>query len=259
MKITFLKKQGDASLHIAFFWRIEIRTKSPVAITDHFIPELFFDYFFIKEGKISYIDEMQGTKSTLPSQVLKTIHTRPLTLVFSTPLVLYGARLSLRFAESFVEELKANCFLRQTWLEEAKDNLDAFKSQVEDYLESHRIKKSPYPMFSAGLEESAWLVNFSARHKRRLYKTMFGLSRKQLQSIRSVHAFLDQTCDFAAETPRIIRHVNPDVFYDQPHLNHSFKKMTGFSPVEYFQANSILQDHLMSASYNEFSAQEGTL
>jgi hypothetical protein len=27
--------------------------------------------------------------------------------------------------------------------------------------------------------------------------------------------------------------------------------MTGLSPVEYFEANSILQDHLMAASYNE--------
>jgi AraC-like DNA-binding protein len=41
------------------------------------------------------------------------------------------------------------------------------------------------------------------------------------------------------------------VFYDQPHLNHAFKKMTGLSPVEYFEHNSILQDNLMSASYNE--------
>jgi hypothetical protein len=45
--------------------------------------------------------------------------------------------------------------------------------------------------------------------------------------------------------------VTPDVFYDQPHLNHSFKKMTGLAPVEYFQNSSILQDNLMSASYNE--------
>jgi hypothetical protein len=35
--------------------------------------------------------------------------------------------------------------------------------------------------------------------------------------------------------------------------------MTGFSPVEYFQANLMLQDNLMSASYNEFSAEEGKL
>jgi methylphosphotriester-DNA--protein-cysteine methyltransferase len=53
--------------------------------------------------------------------------------------------------------------------------------------------------------------------------------------------------------------VNAEVFYDQPHLNHTFKKLTGFSPVEYFQANSILQDNLMSASYNEISAEEGKL
>jgi len=53
------------------------------------------------------------------------------------------------------------------------------------------------------------------------------------------------------QNPRIIEHVTPEVFYDQPHLNHAFKKMTGLSPVEYFEVNSILQDNLMSASYNE--------
>jgi methylphosphotriester-DNA--protein-cysteine methyltransferase len=66
-----------------------------------------------------------------------------------------------------------------------------------------------------------------------------------------VHLFLEQTCDFTSQNPRIIQHVNAEVFYDQPHLNHAFKKMTGLSPLEYFETNSILQDNLMAASYNE--------
>ncbi|HSL45065.1 MAG TPA: hypothetical protein VK897_16655 [Anaerolineales bacterium] len=259
MNIAFQKRPGNSSLDVAFFWKMEIHTKSPATITDHFIPELFFDYFFIKEGKIKYVDEARGTRSTLPRQMLKTIHTGPLAFVLSTPLVLYGARLSLRFAESFWGEIPANCFLRQAWAGKGAEDLEEFQSQVVEYLQSHRVKKSPYQMFSSDLQESAWLVNFSARHKRRLYKTTFGLSKKEMQNIRNLHSFLDQACDFASENPRIIQHVNPDVFYDQPHLNHTFRKMTGFSPVEYFQANSILQDHLMSASYNEISTNTGTL
>ena len=74
-----------------------------------------------------------------------------------------------------------------------------------------------------------------------------------MQNIRNIHLFLGQTCDFTSQNPRIIQHVNPEVYYDQPHLNRAFKKLTSFSPVEYFQANSILQDNLMSASYNEVS------
>ena len=74
-----------------------------------------------------------------------------------------------------------------------------------------------------------------------------------MQNIQNIQSFLEQTCDFGSQNPRIIRHVDPDVFYDQPHLNHTFKKMTGVAPVEYFETNSILQDNLMSASYNEFS------
>lgn len=189
----------------------------------------------------------------LPRQSLKTIHTHPLTFRFSTPLVLYGARFSLKFAESFWEEMKANCFLKQAWVKNDTKDLEDFQTQLMNSLKKQQTPQLPYPMFSRDLEESNWLVHFSPRHKRRLYKDTFGLSRKEIQNIQNVHSFLEQSCDFAAQNPRIIRHVNPDVFYDQPHLNHTFKKMTGFSPVEYFETNSILQDNLMSASYNEFS------
>jgi len=253
MNISFQKKSGAKSLHIDYFWKLTIDTKSPTLVTDHFIPELFFDYLFIKKGKVKCVDEVQGTKIVLPQQSLKTIHSHPLKFVFSTPLVLYGARLSLAFGESFWGEINANRFLKQAWVEKDADDLDAFKAQVESRLKSHQQKKSPYPMFESVLDESDWLVNFSPRHKRRLYQSMFGLSRKELQNIRNVHTFLEQNCDFGSQNPRIIQHVNPEVFYDQPHLNHAFKKMTGFSPLEYFEANSILQDNLMSASYNEVS------
>lgn len=253
MNISFQKSSGDRKSGIAFFWKLAIETESPTVVTDHFIPELFLDYFFVKAGKVKYIDPVQGKKFALPQQTLKTIHTRALKFVFFTPLVLYGARLSLRFAESFWEGMQANCFCKQAWVEKDADDLESFSSQVVSHIESHRTRRLPYPMFSADLEESAWLVNYSARHKRRLYASTFGLSRKELQNIRNLHSFLEQTCDFASENPRIIRHVNPDVFHDQAHLNHTFKKMTDFSPVEYFEASSILQDNLMSASYNENS------
>lgn len=255
MNISFQKKQGDSALGILFFWRMEIKTKTSLTITEHFIPELFFDYFFIQEGKVKCIDQTQDTKYRLPSQTLKTIHTHALVLVFSTPLILYGARFLLRFAESYWEEnIHANSFLAQRWVSQNTNDLDSFASQVLKYIQGHHTRRNPYLMFSQDLAESDWLIHFSPRHKRRLYKATFGLSRKELQSIRNIHSFLEQTCDFSSQNPRIIQHVNPDVFYDQPHLNHTFKKMTGFSPVEYFQANSILQDNLMSASYNEISS-----
>lgn len=223
-------------------------------VTDHFIPELFFDYFFIKAGNIKCIDKKPGRNFSLPQQSLKTIHTRPLAFVFSTPLVLFGVRLSLGFAESFWEDMKPNAFLEQAWVQGKVDGLGSFKAQIKAHLGRRRTNKFPYPLFSSGLDESDWLVNFSPRHKRRMYRAAFGLSRKELLNVRNVQLFLGQTCDFASENPRIIQHVNPEVFYDQPHLNRTFRKMTGFPPVEYFEANSILQDNLMSASYNADSS-----
>ena len=259
MKITFQKEKGSFSLGIAFTWMITIHADSPLTVTDHFIPELFYDYFYIKEGSIRCVDETQGTEFPQPSQALKMLYTRPLKFVFSTPLVLFGTRLSLRFAESFLGEMKANCFLEQDWVREEAGNLQSFTIQIKEYVQKHRKNKWPYPMFSNALEESGWLVHFSDRHKRRLYKSTFGISRKELWSIQNVHSFLEQNCDFDAEYPRIIQHVNAEVFYDQPHLNHAFKKMTGLSPLEYFEANSILQDNLMAASYNENSEEQGRI
>ena len=251
MNVSFRKLTGDEKLGIEFFWKFSVDVKAGERriISDQLIPELFFDFFYVKKGAITI--GTKGRRSSLPRQSLKTIFSQPVTLEYSAPLVVYGARLSLKFAESFWGEMKANSFLTQAWAGREPKSLDAFAKQVGDHIRLNRKEKSPYPMFSKRLDESDWLVNFSPRHKRRLYAAMFGLSRKELMNIRNVQSFLEQTCDFATQNPRILHHVNPDVFYDQPHLNRSFKKMTGFSPVEYFEAHSLLQDNLMSASYNE--------
>lgn len=253
MHLSFQKQPGNPTLGIAFFWKLTIETRSPVTLTDRFIPELFLDYFFVHKGNIQ-LSSPRGKKISLPQQTLKTLHTHPVIMVFSTPLVLFGARLSLKFAETYQPDaFPPNSLLEQQWIGKRTDDLNSFAVQITEFIQTYQIRKNPYPMFKSVLEESDWLVNFSPRHKRRLYKATFGLSRKELMNIQHIHSFLEQTCDFASENPRIIQHVNPGVFYDQPHLNHTFKKMTGFSPVEYFEAQSVLQDNLMSASYNAVS------
>jgi AraC-like DNA-binding protein len=252
MDISFQRLSGDASLGIVFFWKMTMTTNSRAIISDHFIPELFFDYFFIKEGQIRCVDKARNRRLTLPHQGLKTLHTRRILFRSTTPLVVFGVRCSLKFAESFWDgDLPANSFLKQKWINPDTADLESFAAQARRYIQTHQTKRLPYPMLSPDHKQSNWLVHFSPRHKRRLYKLIFGLSRKELENIRNLHVFLEQSCDFTSQSPRIIQYVNPEVFHDQPHLNHTFKKLTGFSPVEYFQANSILQDHLMSASYNE--------
>jgi len=251
MKVSFRKLPGDPSQGILFFWMLSMDASPPNLVVDQFIPELFFDFLFIRAGRVLCVDKITGDEFSLPPQSLKTLFTRPLMFRFSTPLMLFGARFALDFAGSFLVEMKANSFLEQAWVRKDTKRLENFKSQMEGRFRSQQEGKFPHPLFSSGLDESSWMANFSSRHKRRIYQSVFGLSRKDLRNIANLHVFLEQACDFTADNPRIIQHVNPDVFYDQPHLNHSFKKMTGVSPVEYFQASSILQDRLMAASYNE--------
>jgi hypothetical protein len=259
MKISFQKRQDDPALGIAFTWVMTIRADSPLNVTDHFIPELFYDYFYVKTGSVRCVDETQGTEFLLPLQALKTLYTHPLKFIFSTPLVLFGARFSLAFAETYRElNIGGDSFLERNWISEPFNDLQSFERQLVSCIGKKQIEK-PTPLLSPALEESEFLRHFSTRHKRRLYKSTFGISKKEIWNIQNVHSFLEQNCDFTSEYPHIIQHVNSEVFYDQPHLNHTFKKMIGLSPLEYFEANSILQDNLMAASYNEISVEQDTI
>jgi AraC-like DNA-binding protein len=175
-------------------------------------------------------------------------------------LVLFGARLSLSFAETFWEpRVGANTFWEQAWVGEQPRNLAAFAAQVTRYIQAHRARKCPYPMLGLGLDESDWLRSYSPRHRRRMYLSVFGVSRQAMERVRGVHIFLEQLCDFERRMPRILGHVDPDVFYDQPHLNRVFKKMTGLAPLEYFGTPAPLQDNLMAASYNALAGKQDML
>jgi len=251
MEITFRKLAGQPALGILFFWRLEITGGRPGTLADYLIPELYYDYLCIQRGQITAVDPAREIEFTLPQQTLRGLCTRPLGLRYITPLVLFGARLSLSFAEYYWEpRLKANTFLEQAWIGHRPASLAAFASQLTGYVRAHRARKCPYPVLNAALQETNWLSSYSARHKRRLYQSVFGLSRQALERVRGLHAFLEQLCDFEARRPHILAHVNPDRFYDQPHLNRVFKKMTGFSPLEYFATPACLQDNLLAASYN---------
>ena len=260
MDITFRKLAGQPALGIVFFWRLEITGRQPGALEDYLIPELYYDYLFIQRGQITAVDQARQQACQLPRQTLRGLCTRPFGLRYTTPLVLFGARLSLAFAEWYWEpRLKANTFLEQDWIDPRPASLAAFATQVAGYVHAHRARKCPQTLLNASLHESNWLGSYSPRQKRRLYQSVFGLSRQALERVRGLHTFLEQLCDFEARRPHILAHVNPDRFYDQPHLNRVFKKMTGLSPLEYFGTPSYLQDNLLAASYNAPAGEKAML
>jgi hypothetical protein len=143
MKILFRKRTGNPSMGIEFFWTLTIDAKSPTLITDYIIPELFFDYFFIKKGKVTSVDKIRSSKSLLPRQVLKTIHTNPLTFVLSAPLILFGARFSLRFAELFWGgDLHSNSLLKQRWVDQNTDDLVSLNHRSPVHTRTSRSKNT---------------------------------------------------------------------------------------------------------------------
>jgi hypothetical protein len=256
MKVTFQKQPGDPALGSVFFWSLTLQASTPGTFSERLIPELYYDYLYVKTGRAAWADAARAGEAGRLDQALKTLWTRPLMLTYTVPLVLLGARLALGFAETYWDrEMRANTFVEQAWVSRRPKDLADFAAQVRAHLRARRARKTPYPLLAGGLQESGWLGSYSARHKRRLYQAVHGVSRQALERIGAVQAFLDQACDFGAQRPRIIGHINPEAFYDQPHLNHVFKRLTGLAPVEYFETSAVLQDNLMAASYNAGSAE----
>lgn len=249
MDITFRTQQAAPDTGVAFFWMLKINPDVGDTIIDSFIPELFYDYLYVQEGRLSFDDG--GVEQTLPQQVLKTLFNKRLVLVLNTPLVLYGARLLPGCAEHLKElELQVNALLEVDWISKPPLDLKSFASELLAALHRRQTENAQMPMLSHALEESDWLAQKSPRHKRRLYKKTFGMSRKELHAIQRLHTFLGQSCDFGVGQPSLIDHLNPEVFYDQPHFNRMFKKLTGLTPLEYFETSAILQENLMAVSYN---------
>ena len=260
MDVTFRTLPGHSDLGILFFWSLKITAGVRTTLSDYFIPEAFYDYICIQRGELTGVDLARRTERRLPRQAFKGLFTRPLRLNYSTPVVVFGARLSLAFAEHFWEpRVSANAFCEQAWVSPRSKDLAAFAAELACTVQAQRVRKCPYPLLNPALEESHWLGSYSARHKRRLYTSVFGLSRQAIDRLRGIQAFLEQVCDFDQQTPRILGHVNPEVFYDQPHLNRVFKKVTGLTPLEYFAIRSDLQDNLMAASYNALASQSAML
>jgi len=251
MEIGFRIQPGEPSLGILFFWSLTLSGARPGTLSDLFIPELYYDYLYVQRGRLTIADGPHGASAGLPQQSLRGLFTRPFAFEFSTPLALFGARLSLAFAEHFWEvRLRPNALTEQAWVDQPPKSLGAFAAQVTACVQAHRARKYPYPLLGSCLEESAWLKAYSPRHKRRLYSAVFGVSRQALDRIHGLQSFLAQACGFDDRPPRLLEHINADIFYDQPHFNRTFRKLTGPTPVAYFAAPSHLQGNLMAASYN---------
>ncbi|MEM7797904.1 MAG: hypothetical protein AAF633_01825 [Chloroflexota bacterium] len=257
MKIAFQKKKAKPSdlPGIDLFWRMSIDGPTGQAVIDHFIPELKFDYFYLLQGTIKSKFGSHDQPQLLPSQFLKTIQTKSLSFHFTLPLIMMGVRLNLSFADFYdCGPIDGGRFKPVSWLEkqvEGEISLEEFSKRVQSALKMLAIPSPPQPRLTPELKPTSKLADYSPRHRRRLIKAIYGVSHKEMQVIQKINVFLQQACDFSDDAPHIIDYLGDDAFYDQSHLNHLFKKTTGFSLLKYFEHSSALQDNLMAVSYNE--------
>lgn len=200
MQISFHKLAGVPALDLAYFWRLQI--DGPAALpADHLIPELYYDFLYVQQGQLALSATDSEPPQPLPGQSLRTLHSRSHKLQFTLPLILYGARFYLRLAENIAHGLTAGRFLPLNWLKTPINSLPDFASQLQPVLQAIRQPRLAGPMFSSGLNESTWLAAYSPRQRRRLYQSVFGLSRQGLLAIENLHRFLGQTCNFGDAPP----------------------------------------------------------
>jgi hypothetical protein len=252
MRFAFARSAAEDLPFLRFCWRLEIEAREPPRLEELVIPELTFDFLYVHEGAVAVLEAAGQREVDVPRQALKTLHTRPLTLVLRPPLVLYGARLALEFAELLDPGVeRRNAIVPDAWVEEPVADLEDFARQIERTLARRRDAAPASPAAVAALLHADGSAGWSPRHRRRLHRAVFGMSRREMASIATVHRFLAQRCDFSDGAPRVGDFVDPDLYYDQPQFNRSFKQVTGRSPLAYFEARSALQDNLMAVSYNE--------
>ena len=250
MYVTFRKQAGVEALGINFFWHLTLAGTAPAGFGDHFVPELFYDFLYLEQGEVTWQQRESSQAIPIIGQALKTIHTRGVMLRYELPLSVFGARLSLGFAECLPLTPFHDTFVAKEWLPTGLTTLPDFAEAFTQFAAQMQRPTRLRSQLAPDLAEPDWLAKYSPRHKRRLFRTTYGVSRKDLQSIQNLHSFLGQTCNFTLDNPRIIEYVDHETFYDQPHMNRLFKKMTGLSPLAYFDTNRLLQDNLMAASYN---------
>ncbi len=253
MNITFRKQPGLNQYGIAFFWEMQITSDDERTFQDTLIPELFFDFFCIQEGQITQRDLQGNNVNAYSNSFIKPIFTQPLLFDYHLPIRCFGARLTPRFVAGFTKNLgQPNTLSTADWFPDFSEDLKQFGIHFEHTIKAH-WDDTAVAYLTPTLEETAQFKTYSPRHKRRLFKKRFGISQKEMGNIQKVHAFLAQSCDFSSDNPHIIDYLDDDHFYDQSHLNHTFKKMTGLSLLDYFDENTVLQDNLMAVSYNELA------
>ena len=89
----------------------------------------------------------------------------------------------------------------------------------------------------------------SVRQQSRDFKKIYGVSKTQLEHIKSVHRFLARECGYSPTSENITHHIDYSRYYDQPHFNKLFLKVTGMNPTDFFKTYEGLGEQLMSFSY----------
>jgi hypothetical protein len=65
MEIGFRMQHGEPSLGILLFWSLTLGGGQPRTLSERFIPELYYDYFYVQRGRLTMADGAHGASAGL--------------------------------------------------------------------------------------------------------------------------------------------------------------------------------------------------
>nr|WP_255724198.1 helix-turn-helix domain-containing protein [Terrimonas ginsenosidimutans] len=151
------------------------------------------------------------------------------------------------------KDLRTSCrFLQENTLTENLELIEAFilnkvfvktpekLSLVNAALQLIRQRKG-----DIGVNELSLLTGCHQRNLERLFREYVGLSPKKLCTLNRIHNFIHESRK-EMSAAKFTAGALSSGYFDQAHLNHEFKAITGITPTDYFRDREHLAVNFFS-------------
>ena len=193
-------------------WELSAR-----ALDEYWHPQPFFDLVTVESGRLHWLTA-ENEEVILDATFLVGPGARASRVHAPEPVVLVGSRRPLTW--------------RADWPERA--------SPMPSVVGLDDLEHPGGELAAVGAQ--------SARHRRRLHRTRFGVSAEKLAAIIAVQEFIDAGCPGSPRDSLLVNSVNFARFYDQSHFSRTFRSIVGVAPSVFVDRDSSWVEALMAIS-----------
>jgi AraC-like DNA-binding protein len=143
-------------------------------------------------------------------------------------------------------------YLQETSIDKAMEIIEAlvlkkFSDKVPEKLQraNYALQLIKQKKGDIGVHELCSITGWHQRNLERLFREFVGLSPKKLCTINRVHNFIREA-RLDRSSARFTSGALSSGYFDQAHLNHEFKSLTGITPSDYFRHREHLAVNFFS-------------